>query len=194
MSFSQSISNPVTSPNNLATQDILNQISGIAEALSGQLLKWGTNVFADVNSVTSSNVAQYLSSAATSGILANASVSDYLSKYVPQQDQLIRDANSYNSKERADTEAAASESATAQSMGQGMANATKALEGYGIDPSSGRYAELEEAQNAGKAAAVAGAGQQSRLATAATGRSLRSQAIAVGQQLPGQAVNALNSE
>ena len=194
MSSSFSTSTPVTSPNNLATQDILNQISGIAQALSGQLLQWGTNVFAGVNSVTSSNIAQYLSSAATSGILANASVSDYLSKYVPQQDQLIQDANSFNSKERADSEAATAGSGTAQAMDQGRLAAEKNLEGYGIDPSSGRYAALEQAQEAGKAAAVAGSEQQSRLATAATGRQLRSQAIAVGQQLPGQAVNALNSE
>src|ERR1035437_3725712 len=194
MSFSQSISNPVTSPNNLATQDILNQISGIAEALSGQLLKWGTNVFADVNSVTSSNVAQYLSSAATSGILANASVSDYLSKYVPQQDQLIRDANSYTSQGRVQSEMGSAESATAQSMDQGQLNAEPQLNSYGIDPSSGRYAELVNAQAAQRAAAQAGAGQQARLATEATGRALRSQAIAAGQQLPGQAVNALNSE
>src|ERR1035437_9831916 len=192
--FSSSFTTPVTSPGNIETQSILDQISGIAQTLSSNLLQWGTNVLAGVNSVTSSNVAQYLQSAATSGILANASVSDYLSKYVPQQDQLIQDANSYTSQGRVQSEMGSAESATAQSMDQGRLNAETQLNSYGIDPSSGRYAELVNAQAAQRAAAQAGAGQQARLATEATGRALRSQAIAAGQQLPGQAVNALNSE
>jgi hypothetical protein len=194
MSSSFTVSNPVTSPNNLDTQSILDQISGIATALSNQLLQWGAATLANVNSVTDSNITQYLQNAATSGILANSSVSDYLSKYVPLQDQLIQDANSYTSQARVQSEMGTAESGVAQSMDQGRVNAEQQLNSYGIDPSSGQYAELEQAQEAQKAAATAGAGQQARLATEATGRSLRSQAIAVGQQLPGQAVNALNSE
>src|ERR1035437_2805331 len=142
--MSSSFSFPVTSPGNTATQDILNQISGIALSLSNQMLQWGTSTLAGVNAVTSDNIAQYLSNAATSGILANASVSDYLSKYVPMQDQLIQDANSYTSDARVKSEMGTAESGTAQSMDQGRVNAEQQLNSYGIDPSSGRYAELEQ--------------------------------------------------
>jgi hypothetical protein len=194
MSISQSSSTPVTSPSNLVTQGILDQLSGIAQDLSNQMLQWGMTTLAGVNTVTGYNIDQFLNSAATSGVLANASVSDYLSNYVPLQNQLIQDANSYNSDARVKSEMGTAESGTAQAMDQGKLNAEQQLQSYGIDPSSGRYAELEQAQNAGRAAAIAGAGQQARLATEATGRQLRGQAIAVGQQLPGQAINALNSE
>ena len=62
-----------------------------------------------------------------------------------------------------------------------------------MDPSSGRYAELEQASRSQQAAAQAGAGQEAELATENTGRQLRQQAIATGQNLPGFAANALNS-
>jgi hypothetical protein len=194
MSVSSSTSTPVTSPNNIATQDILNQISGIASQLSNQLLTWGSNVFQNVNSVTNANIGQFLQGAAQAGNLATNTINDYENSYAPLGKQLIQDANSYASDNRIQSEMGSAEANTTQAMDQGRINAEKNLEGYGIDVSGGRYAELEQAQRAGAAAAAVGAGQQSRLATEATGRNLRSQAIAVGQQLPGQAVNALNAE
>lgn len=190
---SNSFSVPTTSPADLVTQGILDQISATAQSISAQMLSWGQGVFANVNSVTGSNIGQFMNNAASAGNLATASVNDYLSKYVPLQDQLIQDANSYTSDARKKLEMGAAESATAQSMSQGISNAENQLQSYGIDPSSGRYAELEDAQQSAKAAAMAGAGQQAERSVEATGRGLRANAIAVGQQLPGQAVNALNS-
>jgi hypothetical protein len=87
----------------------------------------------------------------------------------------------------------AAESATGQAMDQGRINAEQNLQSYGIDPSSGRYAELEQAQRAASSAAQAGAGQEAELATEQTGRNLRTQAIGALQQIPGQAVNFVNS-
>lgn len=64
-----------------------------------------------------------------------------------------------------------------QAMDAGRANAEQQLQSFGIDPSSGRYAALETAQAAQKAAAQAGAGQMARQRTEDTGRQLRAQAI-----------------
>jgi hypothetical protein len=125
--------------------------------------------------------------------LAGNNISRYENIFQPQENALVQDANTYSSTPRIQMNMGAAESATGQAANAGRINAEDTLRSYGIDPSSGRYQELETAQRAGAAAAQAGAGQQAELATEATGRSLRTQAIQVGQQYPGQAVNALNA-
>lgn len=125
--------------------------------------------------------------------LAGNNISRYEQLFQPQENALVQDANTYASTPRIQMAMGAAESATGQAANAGRINAEDTLRSYGIDPSSGRYQELETAQRAGAAAAQAGAGQQAELATEATGRQLRQQAIQVGQQYPGQAVNALNA-
>ena len=66
------------------------------------------------------------------------------------------------------------------------------LQGYGIDPSSGRYADLEAANRTATAAAAAGAGTQSVRADESTALGLQNEALQYGVQLPGIAANFLN--
>lgn len=92
-------------------------------------------------------------------------------------DQMVNDANTYASQGRIQTAMGQAETDTGQAMDQGRQQAEQQLQSYGIDPSSGRYAALETAQAAQKAAAQAGAGQTARQRTEDTGRQLRAQAI-----------------
>lgn len=178
---------------NQSTSNILNSIAGIAATLGQAQYGWAQQQFAASSALTGQVVNNYLAASQQAMTLANNNLQRYTQIFQPLENQLVQDANSYASPARIALNMGAAESATGQAMDQGRINAEQQLQSYGIDPSSGRYAELEQAQDAQKAAAQAGAGQTSELATEATGRQLRSQAIQVGQQYPGQMVNALNS-
>lgn len=169
------------------------QLSQVLAALGQQQLNWAQGVFGQTSQITDQMINNYMANSQAGMGLAANNIQRYENLFQPQENALIQDANTYASTPRIQENMGAAESATGQAMDQGRINAENTLRSYGIDPSSGRYQELEAAQRAGAAAAQAGAGQQSELATEATGRELRNQAIAVGQQYPGQAVNALNS-
>jgi hypothetical protein len=87
----------------------------------------------------------------------------------------------------------AAQATTAQGIQAGLNQTKQNLQSYGIDPSSGTYGELEASNNAAQGASEAGAGQQARQATEATGRSLLASSIANTQQSSGMAVNATNA-
>ncbi len=149
--------------------------------------------FASGNPVTDQTIQDYLaSSAAAMGLAAN-NISRYESMYQPLENQLIAEANSYASPTRVKTDMGMADSGSAQAMEASRQNSLRDLQAYGIDPSSGRYAALDRADQARAGAAEAGAGQQQRLATEAIGRALRSEAIQIGERYPGQIVNALNT-
>lgn len=173
---------------------LLDQIAQIASQLGQQQYSWAQQQFANTSALTDQAVQQYLSAANASDQLAQNNINRYEQVYQPLEDQLIQDANSYASQPRIAFEMGKAESGAGQAMDANRLNAERELQSFGIDPSSGRYAELEMAQNAQRGAAQAGAAQQAQYNTENVGRQLRSQAIQVGQQYPGQAVNALNSE
>lgn len=169
------------------------QLSQILSQLGQQQLGWAQGVYAQTSAVTDTMINNYMANSVAGMGLAANNISRYENMFQPQENNLIQDANTYASTSRIQEAMGAAESATGQAANSGRINAEDTLRSYGIDPSSGRYQELEQAQRAGAAASQAAAGQQAELATEQTGRDLRTQAIQVGQQYPGQAVNALNS-
>jgi hypothetical protein len=92
-------------------------------------------------------------------------------------DDMLNEANIYASPSRINADMGMAESGVEQSMDKARENSIRDLQSYGIDPSSGRYAALDKAERGKAAAAAAGAGNQQRLATEATGRALRSEAL-----------------
>lgn len=107
--------------------------------------------------------------------------------FLPELYSLMADAASYASPARIQQAMGAAESGVAQSMDQGMNNALRDLQSFGIDPSSGRYAQLDQTSRLQRAAAQAGAGNVAEQQTEAVGRALREQAIQATAQLPSQA-------
>jgi hypothetical protein len=179
---------------NYPQSDFLSQLAKIASSLGQQQYQWAQDQYNNASQLTDQAVSQYLSGANAAGGLAQNNINRYENTFQPLEDSLVRDANSYASAPRIAHEMGAAESKAGQSMDANRINAERQLQSYGIDPSSGRYAELEQAQNAQRGAAQAGAGQIAQQHTEDTGRQLRGQAIQVGQQYPGQAINALNSQ
>jgi hypothetical protein len=114
-------------------------------------------------------------------------MSTWSQTFLPELNSLIADANSYASPARIQQAMGAAEAGVAQAMDQGQQNALRDLQSFGIDPSSGRYAQLDETARLQRAAAQAGAGNIAEQQVEAIGRALRSEAIQATAQLPSQA-------
>jgi hypothetical protein len=190
-SGSQSQSGPVSlqTPQSQWEQQLSQYLAG----LGSNQYNWAMGQFNNASQVTDANINNYLNEASYGTNLASNELGRYENTFEPLENQYIQEAGSYASTPRINFNMGQAEAATGQAANQGRVNAEQTLQSYGINPSSGMYQELENAQRAGAAASEAGAGQQSELATEQTGRSMLQNAIQFGQQLPGDTVNALNS-
>lgn len=111
-------------------------------------------------------------------------------------DALMRNALTYASPQRIATDVGQAEAGVQQAGEAARQSAIRDLQSYGIDPSSGRYAALDQANRVQTAASAAGAGNQQRMADIAQGTGMQEQAISSGLQntMVGYgASNALNS-
>jgi hypothetical protein len=108
---------------------------------------------------------------------------------------LMRNALTYASPQRIASDMGMAESGAAQGAEKGRQSALSDLQSYGIDPSAGRYAGLDQASRVMSGAATAGAGNQQRISDIATGNAMQQQAISSGlqnTQLGYGAANAAN--
>ena len=168
-------------------------IADAAAAIGEQQYSWAQQQYATTSAMTDQAVTQYLNFANEAQGMATNAINTYEQMYQPQEQAAVQQANTYASAPRIALNMGAAQSDAAQASNAARIAAESNLQSYGIDPSSGRYQELEQAQRAGGAAAAAGAGQQAMLATQNTGLQLRQQAINTGLQYPGFAVNELNA-
>jgi hypothetical protein len=97
-------------------------------------------------------------------------------------DDLMRTAETYGSGQRLSADMGMAESGVQQAGEKALENSKQDLESYGIDPSSGRYAALDQASKVQTAAAAAGAGNQQYQADLATGNAMKNQAISASLQ------------
>jgi hypothetical protein len=97
-------------------------------------------------------------------------------------DALMRNALSYASPQRQAVDMGMAESGVAQGAEAGRQSAISDLQSYGIDPSAGRYAALDQASRVTSGAAAAGAGNQQRMADIAQGNAMQNQAISASLQ------------
>jgi hypothetical protein len=97
-------------------------------------------------------------------------------------DTMMRNALSYASPQRIAANMGMAEAGVQQGAEAGRQSAIRDLQGFGIDPSAGRYAALDTASRVQTAASAAGAGNQQRMADIAQGGVMQNQALAAGQQ------------
>lgn len=93
-----------------------------------------------------------------------------------------QDAENYASPTQIAANMGASEATAAQAGQAAIANNSQMLEGFGINPASGRLAGTNAAMQAQNAAAVAGAGNTARQATINTGIGLEGGAVTAQEQ------------
>ena len=89
-------------------------------------------------------------------------------------DSMMRNAMTYASPQRVRPEMGKAEAGVQQGAEAGRQNAIKDLQSFGVDPSSGRYAALDQASRVMSGAAAAGAGNQQREATVGQGTAMQS--------------------
>jgi hypothetical protein len=171
----------------------LQAIANYAGQVGSQVYDWAQQQYATNTALTNNNINSYLSTGAQALSQAQNDTSRYQNLFQPEENQLLQDANSYASPNRVKMEMGAAESGQSQAADANRQNAERDLQSFGIDPSSGRYAALDKAAAVSAAANEAGAAQQARVNTEATGRALRSEAIQVGERYPGQISNDLNT-
>ena len=188
-SSSGSSSYPIYTPQSTAAL----QIAQLAASYGSYTFNWAQQNYAATTAMTDQSVSNFLSTSQLGLTAAKQMIAQYNNTYVPEMGQLADLAGTYSSSARVAVNAGAAESASEQGSSTGLDAAKMNLASYGIDPSSGQYAELEESNRAAAGAAAAGAGVTAGEATQAAGRSLLGQSIQVGEQLPGDTVNELNS-
>lgn len=113
----------------------------------------------------------------------------YDESYVPAMKEQLDYARQYTTPDRMAANRAGAMAGTNISFDASADMAKRALMGYGVDPSAGRFAGLDAALAAKRATAAAGAGTKSDRDTEMMGQQLLANAIRTGQVLPGQAAN-----
>lgn len=124
----------------------------------------------------------------------------YMTTFQPIEDQLVKEANSYATPERAAFERSQAIGDVNSQFDAQRRQSLQRLESYGIDPSQTRSQALDVGVRTAQAAAAAAAATGATQRVEDVGRSLRADAINLGRGLPsmvassyGQAIQAGNS-
>lgn len=196
-SFSQSTSTGTSTSTSTPVQTPQSawglQLSHLLSALGSNQYQWAMNQFNKGMGITDENISQFMDMAGKGSGLAQTLLDQYENQFAPLMDEYIRQAGTYNSEGRQRFDAGQAESTVAQADQQARDEAERKLQGYGINPNSGRYQDLMLTSRIQDAAARAGAGTQASLNTANIGRQMTRDAAQMGQNVPGMAVNALQS-
>lgn len=171
----------------------INSFDSYLESLMQQQYAWGQQQFQQNSQLTDKVVGDLLNNYSQLSGIGNQLMQQYQNIFEPEYQKLAQDANNYASQARIQQAMGAAESGVSQAFDSQRQAATADLQSFGIDPSSGRYAQLDTAERTQQAAAQAGAGFQAEQATEATGRGLRSEALQLGSVMPGQATTAYNA-
>ena len=188
---SSSVSSPIVTETN--ENNIIDQISATAAGLADQMENWAQGVFAQTSAITNQAVGNFFNVSQQMQGLSNNLTSQYNNLFAPENAQLIADANSYASPARMQVDMGQAGATQAQAGDAAVKGSEQALRSYGIDPSAGRYASLDEAAAVQNAANVAGAENTQRNADIATGQKLRSEAVQVGATMPAAIANVNNT-
>lgn len=149
-------------------------------------LAWAKQQYASDKATTDQVVQQAINTQNQNAATAAQDRARYQAVYQPLEDQLVGQAESYASPDRQSLEMGRAAAQVNNQFDAQRQAALQNLEGFGIDPTSTRYAALDIGQRATQAASAAAAANQARQATEATGQALESEAINVGRGYPGQ--------
>lgn len=190
-STSTSTSTPVVM--NTPQSDWGMQLSGLLSALGNNQYQWAMQQFNNGLGITNDNISHYMDLAGKGAGLAQDLITQYADQFKPIMDNYIQQAASYNSEDRQRFMAGQAESTVGQADTAARNESERQLQSYGINPNSGRSQEVIQSMRTADAAARAGAGTQASLDTADRGRAMTANIAAMGQNVPGMAVNALQS-
>jgi hypothetical protein len=190
-SESQSTSHPVSVTSPQTDWGLLQ--AQYLSMLGDKVFQWAQDQYAKGMGVTDQTVQNFLQMSGYGKGLADTLLSQYKDRVAPAMEQYFREAGSYASEERQRYEAGKAMSTQAQSNTAAINELERKLQGFDVNPNSGRYQSLLMSNRTADAAARAGAGTMAAERTAETGRGMLEKYIGWGQQLPGQAMGAVQS-
>lgn len=152
--------------------------------LGKEQLEWAKEAYGQDRAVAQTVIDAALARQTANDADARKDRQRYETVFQPLEDQLVADANSYNSEGRREQEAGRAAASVAESFEASRRAAQQNLESYGVDPTSTRYAALDAGSRISQAAATAAAANEARRSVEDTGRSLRSEALQIGQMYP----------
>jgi len=169
------------------------QLSQLLSNIGQGQYQWAQGQFNNAQSVTDQQINNYLTDANKSLAQSDSLWNQYNNTFAPVMNQVAQQAETWASPARQNFNAGQAESTAGQAADLAANNAKNQLMSFGVNPSSGMYGELEDAQQAARAASQASAGTQASLQTQEQGNQMLTTAAQLGQQLPGQSVNAMNA-
>lgn len=198
---SQSLGRSTNSSSSTSTPSLLQspqsnfslQLSQLLSSIGQGQYNWAQGQFNNASSVTDQQINNYLNNANQSLAQSDSLWNQYNNTFAPVMGQYAQEAQSWASPQMQNFNAGQAESTATQAADQAANNAKEQLMSFGVNPSSGMYGELEDAQQAARAASAASAGTEASLQTKQTGQQMLLNAGQMGQQLPGQSVNAMNA-
>lgn len=161
-----------------------------AYQMSKEQLDWAKERYNLDRELADSLVADMRERSAMQDEWARADRERYETTFAPLEDQIVEEAKTFDTPERRQLEAQRDMATTATQFDAAREAAQRNLEGYGIDPSSTRYAALDVGSRTQQAAAMAGAGNQAMRRVEDVGRALKADAANLGR---GFQVNPLAS-
>ena len=161
-----------------------------ASQVSADNLAWAKEQYQNTKALTDRVNAGLLDTQDRNAQIAKDANQRYLDVFQPQEDALVRDADTYASQEKKDQMVGMAQAGVGQAFDAARDSSTRELESFGINPADTRYKALDIGTRAQEAAAKAGAGNIASQQVDATARDLRNQAIALGQTTAGRGVQA----
>lgn len=117
----------------------------------------------------------------------------YTNTFLPLSEKYASQAQNWDTPAQEQANAGAAQASVATQFAGARNAAMAQLEGFGVDPSSTRYAALDIGTRAQQGAAQAGAGTQAINNTRLQGMGLEQSAIQAGQGIAGQSVGSTNA-
>lgn len=168
------------------SQDQFSQNNALIKSVSDQQMTFAKEQQAKNDALSQQVVDSAVRTQDANTAAAAADRKRYQDIYQPIEDKMAADALSYASPERKALEMGRASAQVATQFDAQRTAALQNLEGFGVDPSSTRYAALDIGTRAAQAAAQAAAANQTGQMVDATGRALQSEEVNVGRGYPGQ--------
>ena len=168
-------------------------ISDNAQQLGNAVYNWAQTTLGPNGQLTDQVVNNLLGTAGSQSGLSNTLNQQYNTTGVPALNAYSEAAGSYGSPARQQFNAGQAEAGSVQGSQAGISAAQQQLQGFGINPTSGMYAELTQSNQAAAGAAAAAAGTTAAQQTRNEGLTLQQGLVSATQQLPGASTNAANT-
>lgn len=188
-STSSSSSTPLVNSQQSSDETTLLGLTQSWQSIEQGLFNWAQGAYNGLTTLTDPIITDQINTAHTMTGAAQNMLDRYKNVFQPAENQLIGEANSYNSQARQGQEMGAAAARANMATQSAINTSLSTLDSMGVNPSSGRYAGLDLAQNLQGAAIAAGAANQARENVQSVGRGLLGEAVKVGQAYPASAAN-----